>query len=562
MQLHDYEKDLLDVGIKKVKQSHRLFNAFIIIYIAIYYKSDRVVLFGNMRKPISVFDNISTNKYLPMFILLVISVIFRFPFILEGFGENDSANLAVSIIDFITHGKQGLLTNLYFIDVVPLYVVYIKYSMKLLNNDYSLLVTVMNYTNAVVGTLIIIPAYFLVKRLFDNTPIAFYTALTFIFVPSIYQSSIYGFPHLVALFFFIASLYFFLRWLDGAGYVWLILSFVTLTGTVLFKSDLILGIGAYFGLLYIRKVKDKEKTILTSLVIIGAIGLFFVVRQWMIGINEGYTTSTSGFLEWFKHFIHPLLSKGVSQIVKNQVGAIAFGIGFLNFAMAIIAFTFYLVKKKSDIIVLVLSWTAVPTVLWLLLWINSARHNVLSVLPLIMIIFLFINEKAPRAMAFFPIILILGNLLMTSPSGSTRIPSGDLFKSREMLDARVNDLHLVAGEIAALKDDKIIFSGESFRPYIYYEIFSMASEYELTKINDTCHMLKNKNGGNYICMFAKPDPADDIREMIDEYDLEEYSVVVPVLPDSPASMEQYLTSLKEKRFKIYRYNRSGFLGKI
>lgn len=364
-----------------------------------------------MRKSVVTPINILKSEYSSLYFLLLISAVLHFPFVLKGFGETDAAGLAVSIIDFITHGKNGYLTNLYFIDVVPLYVIYIKYFMKLLNYDYTYLLSVMNYTNATVGTLIIIPAYLLVKRLFDNNSIAFCTVLTFTFAPSVFQSSIYGFPHFIALFFILTSLYFFLLWLDDPKHIWLILSFITLTAAILLKSDLVLGSGAYFGLLYIRKVKEKEKIVLPFLIIILSIASFLLLRQLMIGIDKGYTTSFPNLLDWFKHFFSPLHSKSISQILKDQVGAIAYGIGILNFFMVIIASAFYLTKRKSGILVLVLSWTALPTIIWLLLWINTARHNMVSVLPFIIIIFLFLYEKVPRFIVIAPIVLILGNFL-------------------------------------------------------------------------------------------------------------------------------------------------------
>lgn len=509
-----------------------------------------------MKKSVFILGNISKSHYLPLYALLLISIIFRFPFVLKGFGETDAANLAVSIIDFINHGGEGFLTGLYFIDVVPLYVVYIKFVMKLLGNNYGYLTTVMNYTNAIAGTLIIIPAYLLVKRLFYNNAIAFYTTLTFIFVPSIYQSSIYGFPHLIALCFFITSLYFFLVWLDDKRYIWLGLSFAALTSTILFKSDFMLGSGAYFGLLCMRKVKEKEKIVLSFFVIILSIAFFLFLRHWMTGMSQGNTASLPNFLEWFKHFSGPLFSKSIFQLIQDQVGPIAYGIGILNCIMAGIVFAFYLVKMKTDVLALILSWTALPTFIWLLLWINSARHNMLSVLPFLMIIFLFIYEKAPKFMALSAMLLIAGNVLVTSPSASTRVPSGSLFKSQGILDSQMNNLHVVAMKIAELDNDKIVFVNESFRPYLYYEIFSLAPEYELIRLEDSCYRINNKMKGCIICVLSMTDPITQINDMISKYNLEKYAFVLPV------SLELNYNILKEAGYNIYGYERFKFMGKL
>lgn len=486
--------------------------------------------------------NIIKSEYIPLYALLLIATASRFPFVLKGFGETDAANLAVSIIDYINHGKKGFLTNLYFLDVVPLYVTYIKFLMKLLNGKYQYLPLVMNYTSAVFGALIIIPAYLFTKKLFDNKTIAFCTSITFIFAPSIYQASIYGFPSLVALFFFLSSLYFFLLWLDDSKYPWLILSIITLTATILCKNDFILSGGAYLGLLYMRRVREKSKIVSAFVVVILSFVSLMLLRRWMTGIDQGYTTSYSNFLDWFYRFLEPLFSKSLSLVLENQVAPIAYGIGLLSFFMAIIAFIFYLIKRKSHIIVLVLSWTAVPTLLWLLLWNNNARHNIQSVLPFIVIIFLFLHEKAPRFMVFFPLILILGNYLITPQSPSTRLPSGNLFESQALLDNKIENIHMVARKIAASENNKLIFMTQSFRPYLLFEIISSATEYKLMDIGDSCYGIESNSREYMICSNINfdPDPIIYIKDLIAKYQLEEYTVVIPMLN---------LTGLEEEGFR-------------
>ncbi len=240
------------------------------------------------------------NPLIPLFILLIISSITHFPFVLKGFGELDATKIAVSVIDLINHGSNAAFANFYFTDVIPLYIVFLKSFMKVLKYDYALLPIVMNFTNAVVGSLIIIPAFLLIRNLFTNSAIAFYSVLALIFAPSFYQSTIIGFPHLIALFFLFLSLCFFLAWLDrnrgGIAYLWCILACVFLTVTFLFKSDYVLASGIYFGLLFMRKVKDKSKIISTFLMIFISGILFLIFRDLMLGSTSG-TTMSKGILE-------------------------------------------------------------------------------------------------------------------------------------------------------------------------------------------------------------------------------------------------------------------------
>jgi len=120
--------------------------------------------------------------HLPL--LLIISIVAHFPFVLNGFGEIDATKIAVSVIDMLNYGADAAFANLYFSDVIPLYILYLRGFMKFLNYDYTYLPLIMNYTNAVFGTLVIIPAFLLIRQIFNNSTIAFCSVLALIFAPS------------------------------------------------------------------------------------------------------------------------------------------------------------------------------------------------------------------------------------------------------------------------------------------------------------------------------------------------------------------------------------------
>ncbi len=490
---------------------------------------------------------ILNSEYFPLYVLIVISIISHFPFVIKGFGEPDAADLAVSIIDYINNGKNGLLTNFYFTDIVPLYVIYIKYFMKLIGINNIYIIRVMNYTNAVVGTLIVIPAYLLVKQLFNNAPVAFSTVLAFILAPSIYRSSIYGFPHLLALFFFITSAYSFLLWLDDKKYSWLILSFITFASSISFKSDFVLGSGVYFGFLYIRKIKEKEKIVFSFLIIILSFLFLLLLRHW-IGINKGYTSSTFEFAGFIKNHLHRSFPLG--ELLRTRVAPVFYATGIVSFLMATIAIIFYIAKKRFNILVFVLAWTALPILFWMpLIGYQAPRHYILLVLPSITIVFLFLYEKVPRAMAFFTIIIILGNYLIPYMDvGSGRFDN-NLMKSDILIDSMGKKLQQVASEIANIEGDKIIITFPAFKGYIFYEILSLVPNYEFTKINtyNSCYMLEIKKSKCILCIYYISE--NNIKDIITKYHLEKSTIILPGL------LELNLSELLEKGLKIYRYSR-------
>lgn len=484
-----------------------------------------------MKKSVIAINESSARDHVILSLLLVLSALCRFPFILKGYGDTDTASIAVSTIDFIKHGESGFLTTFYFLDVVSLYSAYIKFVVNFFNVNYQYLPVVMNYTTAFFGTLIIVPAYLFTKRLFNNNTIAFCTAITFAFAPSIYQGSIYGFPSLPALFFFLAALHFFLVWLDTSKYTWFVLSAVALATSILLKNDLILGCGAFFGLLYVRRKKEIIKIASPFAVIALSFVTFLLIRQWLTGVSKGYTTSFSGFIEWFLRFFNPLLSKSAAMLIKHQIAPIVCGIGVLSFFTASIIFIYYLIRKRSDIIVFVLAWSACPTILWIVNWNNNARHNMQSILPFLIIIFYFLYEKFPKFTVVFPVILILGNFLITPPSVSIKIPSGNLLKSQELLDNKVNTVHLIARKIAEVDDDKLIFTTEGFRPYLLHEVISLTPEYKLIDMGSSCYRVKNAPNECVICFYMKhiTHPIKYIKNLIAEHQLEDYTIIVPFL---------------------------------
>ncbi len=381
---------------------------------------------------LSPHKNSLNNKPYHLPLLLVISIVSHFPFVLKGFGEIDATKIAVSVIDILNHGSNAAFANFYFTDVIPLYILYLKWAMKLLNYNYSYLPLVMNYTNAVFGTLTVIPAFFLIRQLFRNSTIAFYSVLALIFAPSFYQSTIMGFPHLIAFFFLLLSLKIFLSGLDHnhkrTVFLLMFLSCVFLTIAFLFKSDYVLAGGAYIGFLFMRKVKDKGKITGAFLIIFMSGVLFLIFRNMIIGPTSGTTMSKEGMSKWYDY---SLIIPSTLGYFKAQIKPVVYGSGVVTFCLGGISFIYYLFKRRIDILFFIISWAAIPTLFWLVMIGNNARHNMLTTLPILIIIIIFFYEKAPKYVTVLTVLLILGNFFITSPSFSILTPSGNIYKSNK-----------------------------------------------------------------------------------------------------------------------------------
>ncbi len=387
----------------------------------------------------------------------------------------------------------------------------------------------MNYTNAVFGTLTIIPAFFLISRLFKNSTIAFYAVLALIFAPSFYQSTIIGFPHLPAFFFLLTSFCFFLAGLDHnhkkTVSLLMILSCLFLTVSILFKSDYVLGVGTYLGFLLIRKTKDRGKIISAFLIIIISGVLFLLLRHLILGPTGGTTMSGSGMSKWFDFFFTGAITS--PALLKRQLTPIIYGAGIVTFCAGIISFIYYLFKRRPDILIFIISWTAAPTFLWFIIGGNNARHNMLSILPFLIIIVVLFYNKAPRYILILSGILILGNFWVTSPSSSILRPSGNLFKSNELLEERMIRFHTGAKEIANIDEDKIAVLGYFHNPHVIFEIMSSVPSYEAVKIGREDYRIKTGDK-EYVFIYFVANPGEidkEIDNVLEKYHLENHVFV-------------------------------------
>ncbi|MEM3000956.1 MAG: hypothetical protein QXP41_02015 [Candidatus Nitrosocaldus sp.] len=469
------------------------------------------------------------RDYPYLFILLIISILSHLPFILKGFGEIDATKIAVSVIDMINNGPKAAFANFYFTDVVPLYILYLKTFMKLLNYNYSYLPIVMNYTNAVFGTLIVIPAFLLIKNQFNNQNIAFCSILVLLFTPSFYQSTIMGFPHLISFFFLLAS---FLIYVSGIDHPYnksfllkMFLTCILLTTALLFKSDYILASGFYIGILFIRKIRDKARIISPFIVIAVSGVLFLIFRRLILGPMGGTTMSREAISRWY-HF-----SLAIPRTLDGfviQVGPVVYAFGVITFFLSIISLIYLLYKKRFDILIFILSWSALPIFFWAIMIGNNARHNMLSVLPVIVGIIYFLHERFRKNTVFLTIILILTNYFILSPSSSIIKPSGNLIESVSLLRERMDRFKEDAIRITNLDDEKIAVLGYFHNPHVIFEILKSAPLYKAEKIGREDYRIKVNNREYLFIYFVAENDEElktETKRLIEDYKLYDYTLV-------------------------------------
>lgn len=472
-------------------------------------------------------DNSNGNKpyYLPL--LLIISIASHFPFVLKGFGEIDATKIAVSVIDMLNNGPGAVFANFYFSDVIPLYILYLKWSMKLLDHNYTYLPLLMNYTNACFGTLTVIPAFILIRKAFGDPVVAFCSVLALIFAPSFYQSTITGFPHLISFFFLLTSLCFYLSGLDkehgGTAYLLMAVSCLFLTVAFLFKSDIVLASGAYIGFLFMRKTKDKGRISAAFIIILVSGVLFLILRNLIIGDTGGGTTMSKDALShWYNY---SLIIPGEIHYFIRQAKPVAYGAGIVTFFLGIASLVYFLLKRRRDVLAFVLPWALTPVVFWMVMIGNNARHNMITTLPFLAAIIWLFREKAGKFTVVLTVALILGNFFITPPSFSILTPSGNLFKSVDLLEERVELFRSRAEEIAGMDEDRIAVLGYFHNPHVVFELLRSAPSYEARKIGREDYEIKT-GGREYVFLYFVAKGPEEIKEGINtvlkNYDLKDY----------------------------------------
>jgi len=472
----------------------------------------------------------SASKWNDPFILitlLIVSIISHFPFVIVGIGEPDSARIAAVVIDRITHGTYGPLAGYYFTDTIPLYIEYLTFFMRLTHDNFNYLPMIMNYSNAFFATMCVIPAYLIIKWIFNNSTIAFCSVIALIFNPSFFQASTYGTPHLIAFFFFLVSLYFFILWIEGnsrSKYLMLLLSCLALLITMLIKTPIVLAGGIYPALLYIKKVRDKGKIVFSVLSLISAFALFFITRNQLIGSLNTETASIGSLISWFKYFFGSVSLGFVMRQIKPPV----LGLGVVTSVLGLISFFYFIVKRRVNVLLFVVSWSALSYFFWFFVYGNNTRHFMIGVLPVIVMIVIFLYEKAPKLTLLLTIAIIFGNAVTTLPSAATNYTSGNLFKSSEMLKSRVKLYHDLAKELVNTNANKVAVMGRFHNPYVVYEIVSSAPNYEaklLTSVRSSFIRITADDKEYMICYIDKTDPKADIEKALKLYNLYDYTIV-------------------------------------
>jgi len=382
-----------------------------------------------------------TRRELLLLSLFCALIFFRnFSLAVSGFGEQDAARIFNDAI--VWHHLGVLPFSDYRPRIVPGYLFLTK---ELIDSGISIdnIIQSLNYINAFFGVLAVFLSYFFFK-LFLPASLSIACVAIYSFVPSVFFSSIYGFPFLLAYTAFLISILLFVRSTIIAPSVsapfWA-LTVLALSLATTVKADVILLSSVYFGLLIaFGRVSIATLTSAFILILFGIIAP--ITFKHFLLPSTAVDVSTASFLHgWNERFplgLSNLGSRANVEIIIRSVGPIYFGLGFLGLIAASVR------HKSRRLVWFVLIFTIPLTLFWGMRTGNSARHMMGLALPAILLIGILFQSLTAQRQARSALIVVTGlaiimNYFSTSPRGDTVSPSSRLVESALLLQEHVTN---------------------------------------------------------------------------------------------------------------------------
>lgn len=419
-----------------------------------------------------------SEKYI-LALCVALSLLVHSHFTLDGFGEPDAGFLAY---DAVLSHHDGMSRAYPLVDYriwsSPLYIHYLKKSL-----DWGLpisgLPSLMNWSNIVVGSLILIPLYLLGKRLIGSEAAAVGCVL-YSLTPAYWLANIYGMPHLPAFGFLVTALLLFLHSLESQGGKFqgsIILAAACMIAAGSLKADILLCGGAFLGVL-ISQRKWNIRNIAWAVIIV-SIGVGAVITYTSI-LNVSKVSVANFASNWNERFpftLEAILNKHNDRAIVLTGGPILF--------LAILSALLYgtlMRKEHRRFVAMALMWSLPTLLFWGLKFSNSARHNMAVFFPLVLLVGLFLcSNITPGRWRYVALaVLLITNYGSTSGRDSVNFPSSRIFESSLDLQHKISKLHDAGKKFAALEGDKKLWLGFDSNPYVFFEVIANAKSYEFS----------------------------------------------------------------------------------
>ena len=414
---------------------------------------------------------------------VVVSVLAHAVPMIPGFGESDAARLAVLAAEW--HETGQMASYFYEPRTSPLYIHMLKLLMDA-GVPMASLPPLINWINVVLGGLILIPLFYLWRRLSDAATAAVACALV-IAAPAFWAASIYGMPHLTAYALFVTSLAFYIRALRSESPA--ILGYVTaaLLGilSIMLKADTILCFGAYLGAaFYFRTINRVSSVVAIAIPLVALIATASYTRL----ITPSATGLTQTVDVWSRTF--PFTVRSITDDANRAVLVQTAGRAL---TAAIVAALVYLALRREQWrrLAFALVWALPPILFWGLKLGNSARHMMSAYSALLFLVAVAMVRLFPGGLIRWSAlaVLVVANVLAGPGDGSSIAPASRPLRVKRSVEQFQGYRH-ATGQLYALFDvERKLYVGGSTNPYVIWESLLRADSFQVSSRDPLTYQL-------------------------------------------------------------------------
>ena len=411
--------------------------------------------------------------------IFVVSILIHAPFaVLDGFGEQDAARLAVKAIN--AHHAGQLQVGGQWALAYPGYIhalYWLVHSELLHPHALPPLMAILSLVSSGLFTM----TFFLFFRIvLKTTTLPLVGAVLLQFVPIFWVSSLYGFPTIMALALFMTANWLWAsglraertsrRWGAAAGALLLFQS------SICIKVDLVLAALLFCLPIWAEPWGRRQKAVAIGVVVIAA-GIVFTVLNYYGGSLSADQTTSESWSSWGDTFFSGVA--GFFHPRHLRVIYRALGVATLWGAGASLCLLVYR-RRHLNALFWIVAAGAPSALFWSLMAGNSARHNLILAAMLPMILALPLDVVSPRYRRAFLgglAVLLLFNYFWFPPSSSTVKPSGRLIGSALRLQEKVSSYHRKGRRLASEGWPKVVVMGSPhLYPYYRFELLAAARQ--------------------------------------------------------------------------------------
>jgi hypothetical protein len=399
--------------------------------------------------------------------LLIINIGMHAPFLLTDYsGEPDGASI---INDAAIAAYSGGFHDLHYtVYSSPLYSDVLRLCFKNKVISISNAPFWMAFSTLISSAIVTIALFISVFQLTRSILASIGACIILQLMPVFWSSSLYGFPSIVSLAFFMVSFVLFQYAVKDhpseINQIFLVAAAVLFVISVLFKIDCLLASPIYCLPVWKSDRSLKTKTIWTvSLAVFSGI-TFLIFDQYARSLYHFFYTKWNSY--W------PL--DIVIFFSKKHIKLMARTVGIASIPATFAALMLLARRKEWRSTILWLVLASLPLLLfWGMREANLSRHYFIPALFLAILLSLplALNNWQRWFWAFLLFCIFFVNYFYFPPTSSIRHPSGRLLSSAGLFRQKVTYFHKAGELIANLPHEKVAFVGPSWRlPLFRYEI--------------------------------------------------------------------------------------------